>query len=196
MYKLLIILLLLLIAGRSSAQTAKDTLIYNLPVINNKLIYEGNGKTEGRNKADLDSLLKNWIQSYFNLHKLTADQATIIPANNDTTGVILSQGILEYKVRPGMVNIDFVAIIRIKVLVTDGWYSYKIDRIFFRPKNGTLNAMGYQNDPEYLIREYKKKHIGFWTAWNVTRKQMREYLSTMNAAIRSCISSLNNTMTK
>ena len=178
------------------AQTAKDTLIYNLPVINNKLIYEGNGKVAGRNKADLDSLLKTWIQSYFNLRNLAADQATIIPLDSDTTGVVLSQGMLEYKVRPGMVNIDFVAIIRIKVLVTDGWYSYKIDRIFFRPKNSTLNAMGYQNDPEYLINEYKKKHIGFWTAWNVTRGQMREYLSTMNTAVRNCISSLNNAMTK
>lgn len=192
--KTFVITLLQFAVSTAFAQKPKDTLIYNLPTVNDHLIYEGTAKVQGRNKATLDSLARAWFFDYFRMNNLSADSTMSISSVNDTTSTALNRGMIEYKVRPGMVNITFIAFINIKVSVADNSYSYKIDHIFFRPKNATLNSVGYQNDPEYLIKVYKKKHLGLATAWNVTRGQIREYLSMMNAVVRSCIASLNSRM--
>jgi hypothetical protein len=105
----------------------------------------------------------------FTLNNVSTGKAEIILLTGDTTGIALNNGEFDFKVRPGMVNINFVMIVNIKVLVTDSSYSYKIDHIFFRPKSYNLNSIGYQNDPEYLIKVYKRKHLGLATSWNVTR---------------------------
>jgi len=194
MIKTLLPGLFLLCSTAVLAQQDKDTLIYNLPVVNGKLIYSGIGKAAGRNRSTLDTIAKNWFHSYFKLDESSEEKAAIMPLSNDTSLFLLNNGVLGYKTKPGMVNISFVAIIRIELSCTDNYYSYKIDHIFFRPKSGALNAMGYQNDPEYLIKVYKRKHLGFWTAWNVSRGQIRDYLHNMNTAVRSCIASLNKAM--
>jgi len=195
MKRLLFAGILLLMTRVALAQKGdKDTLIYNLPVVNGRLIYEGSGKVNGRDRATLDSTAKQWFYGFFKLNHLSDENPAVVFSDSDTSTVMLNRGFLEYSVRPGMVNISFVAIIRIKVTCADNTYGYKIDNIFFRPKNGTLNALGYQNNPQYLIEVYKRKHIGFWTSMNVTRAQIRDYLSNMNAAIRDCIASLNKAM--
>jgi hypothetical protein len=190
---LIIISILLFISGAIFAQSSKDTLIYNLPVVNGKLVYTGNGTAKGRDKKTLDSVAKNWLFSYFKENKLSDKKPLVTFLMSDTSTYILYQGLLSYQVRPGMVNISYMAIIDIKINIADNYYSYQIDHIFFRPKSGFLNAAGYQNDPEYLVRVYKQKHLG-WTAMNVTRNQIRDYLSKMNAAVRDCIGSLNGVM--
>jgi hypothetical protein len=64
MYKSLVILVFLFLVSKASAQKAKDTLIYNLPVVNDKLIYQGAGSVPGRDKATLDSLAKSWVYGF------------------------------------------------------------------------------------------------------------------------------------
>ncbi len=194
MNRLVIILLFLLLAKAGFAQKPIDSLIYNLPVVNGKLMYSGYADVKGRNRTELDSIAKKWVFSYFKDSQLIETQGIPLPLYTDTTSIILNRGLLKYKMRPGMVNITFYSIITLKVGCTDNRYNYQIDSIYFRPKSGALNALGYQNSPEYLISVFKKKHLGFWTSMNVTRNQIREYLSTMNTAIRDCIASLNKAM--
>jgi hypothetical protein len=194
MNKTLLLLLLLFITKTGFAQKPKDTLIYNLPVVNGKLIYTGYADVKGRDKAELDSIAKKWVLSYFKDNQLTEASGTPILTPNDTTSIILNQGLLKYKIKPGMVNITFYTIITLKMGCVNNYYNYEISNIFFRPKSGVLNAWGYQNSPEYLITIFKRKHLDFWTAMNVTRNQIREYLDKMNEAVRNCIASLNKAM--
>ena len=191
--RILPILALLFVVKIASAQKV-DTVINNLPIVNDKIIYNGEREIKGRDKATLDSIAKKWFISYFTLNQLSADKATSVGMESDTAGVLLNRAFIEYKVRPGWVDIPFILIARVKVSVWDGHYSYTIDDIHFRPKNNTLAGIGYQNDPDYLAKTYKRKHLGLATAWVVTRKQIREYLGTMNKTVRGCITSLNNAM--
>jgi hypothetical protein len=194
MPRLLTIIFLLLSINTALAQKPKDTLIYNLPVVNDKLIYQGNGTINGKSRPALEAATKNWFASYFKANDLGEPYTPFVTIGNDTSSFLLKRGILEYKVKPGMANINFVALIRIKVACTDNHYSYKIDSILFRPKNNTLNGIGYENDPNYLISIYKRKHLGISTAWEVSRGQIREYLGKINGAVRDCIASLNKAM--
>jgi len=189
-----IILLFLLLTNAVFGQKKRDTLIYNLPVVNDKLIYEGSRSVIGRNRAELDTLAKNWYFTYFKNSQINEKKNPLITTGTDTSSFLLNRGVILFHVKPGLINISFLALIRVKVTCTDFHYSYKIDSILFRPQNNTLNALGYQNDPEYLIKIYKRKHLGLSTAMDVTRGQIREYLSKMNATIRECIASLNKAM--
>jgi len=194
MPRLLTIILMLLSINTAFAQKPKDTLIYNLPVVNDKLTYQGNCTVNGKSRLVLENSTKNWFSSYFKGNDLGEPFTPFITISHDTSSFLLTRGVLEYKVKPGMVNINFVALIRIKVVCTDNHYSYKIDSILFRPKNNTLSQIGYENDPNYLISIYKRKHLGLSTAWEVSRGQIREYLAKMNSAVRDCIASLNKAM--
>jgi hypothetical protein len=53
----------------------------------------------------LDSIAKNWYISYF-FHRLP---------EKDTLNSILGRGLFEYKVKPGMINIDYEAAITVQI---------------------------------------------------------------------------------
>jgi hypothetical protein len=185
MNRLFIILSLLLLAKASFAQNPKDTMVTNVPTLNNgRILYTDSLIVKGRSKHILDSIAQNWYISYF-FHRLP---------EKDTLNSIYGRGLLEYKVKPGMINIDYEAAITVQITCKDGWYKYQMYNIKFRPKSGVLNDVGYQNDPEYLIKIYKQKHLSFAEAWNVSRGQIRDYISKMNKAVQECIASLNKTM--
>ena len=184
MNRLLIILLLLLFAKISFAQNPKDTMVTNVPTVNGRILYTDSLMVKGRSKHVLDSIAQNWYISYF-FHRLP---------EKDTLNSIYGRGLLEYKVKPGMINIDYEAALTVQITCKDGWYKYQMYDIKFRPKSGVLNDVGYQNDPEYLIKIYKQKHLTFAQGWNVTRGQIRDYVSKMNRAVKACIASLNKTM--
>jgi hypothetical protein len=189
MNKLLLIVLFLFVTKAGFAQKDKDTVVYNLPVVDGKLVYTGSVNLNGHDRAKLDSNAKNWLNSYFKYH-----QRDTLSKDKDTTNSVLNWGILEYHVTPGLISIPFYAIITVKINCNNDSYSYKIFDIHFRPQNGTLNAIGYQRDPDYLIGLYKQKHIGFITSMSIDRKMIREYLSKTNSAILNCIASLNKAM--
>jgi hypothetical protein len=169
-------------------QTGKDTIVYNLPTVDGKLIYTGGA--ELKNKASY-SVAKKWLFGYFNLSEANA---TTPLAKHDTTNLTLRRGLLDYYVKPGLIKINFIAIANIKINLTANKYTYKIDSIYFRPKNNVLNELGYQNSPEYLIELYKQKHLGLFTSMQLDRNMIRKYLSAINAAVLECITSLNKAM--
>jgi hypothetical protein len=189
MNKLLLVILLLLIAAPGFAQQENDSLIYKLPTINNKLVYADNIIIQGRDSIRLDSTAKKWFNSYYADHQPDTTQGKNIK------GSVVAQGILLYNVKPGLISIPFYAVVSVQINCRKNGYTYKMFNIHFRPKNGTVNAVGYQNDPDYLIKLYKQKHIGLITSMSVNRNMIRKYLTAMNTAIQASIAALNKAMT-
>jgi len=185
--KLILLAAFLLASNVIFAQ--KDSIVYKIPMEGDKVAYSGSVAVMNKSRVTLDTISKAWLKGYFKYLR----PAT--PPDSQDTSSIFSQGLLEYKVRPGMINIPFYCQITIRVTCKDNRYSYHISDIYFRPQNGFLNAVGYQNSPDYLVRVGKKKHLGLATSWNVSRGQIREYLTRMNTAILECIASLNKAMT-
>ena len=185
--KLILIAAFLLVSNVILAQ--KDSIVYKIPTVGDKVVYRGRVTVNSKTLVMLDTASKTWFNSYFTYRR----PAT--PADGQDTSSVFSQGLLEYKVRPGMINIPFSCQITIRITCKDNQYSYRISDIYFRPKSEFLNAVGYQNSPDYLVRVGKKKHLGLATSWNVSRGQIREYLTKMDAAIRDRIASLNKAMT-
>jgi hypothetical protein len=184
--KLILLVAFLLVSNAIFAQ--KDSIVYKIPMAGDKVVYSGTVAANGKSHVMLDSVAKTWFSNYLSYHH------PVTPADGQDTSSVFGQGLLEYKVRPGMINIPFYCQITIRITCKDNRYSYSISDIYFRPKSSTLNAMGYQNSPEYLIRAGKKKHLGLSTAMNVTRGQIREYLTRMDTAILECIASLHKAM--
>ena len=184
MNRILLIVLLLLLTKASFAQSPKDTVVTQVPTVNGRILYTDSLIVKGRSKHVLDSIAQNWYISYF-FHRLP---------EKDTLNSILGRGLLEYKVKPGMININYSAAVTIQITCKDGWYRYRIYDIRFRPKSDLLNDVGYQNDPEYLIKIYKQNHLTFAQAYVVSRSQIRDYISKMDKAVKECIASLNRTM--
>jgi hypothetical protein len=167
----------------------KDSIVYKIPTEGDKVVYSGTVTVNNKSRAMLDTASKTWLKGYFKYLRPATP-----PEGQDTSGSF-NQGLLEYKVRPGMVNIPFFCQITIHITCHDNSYAYRISDIYFGPQSGFLNAVGYQNSPDYLVRVGKKKHLGLATSWNVSRGQIREYLTRMNTAILECIASLNKAMT-
>jgi hypothetical protein len=190
MKRLLLIVLFLFIAKTGLAQKDKDTVVYNLPVVDGKLVYTGTVNVTGHNSAKLDSSAKKWVTSHFKYH-----EPDTLSKDKDTTAIsVLSWAAIEYHIKPGLISIPFYLIITIKVNCQNNSYSYKIFNIYFRPQSRALSTIGYQRDPSYLIMLYKQKHIGFIHSMSIDRSMIREYLSGTNSAIRDCIASLNKAM--
>jgi len=189
MNKLLLLLSFLLLSAASFAQTGKDTIVYNLPVVNGHLLYADSINVKGRSAAQLDTAAKHWFLGYFKNYRLLK-----LADKKDTANFIFSEALLEYYLTPGLVPIKFFAIITLQIDCRNSNYNYKIYNIYFRPKSDFLNSVGYQNDPDYLISIYKQKHLGFGTSVVVDRKQIRNYLGHMNIEVRKCITSLNKAM--
>lgn len=180
----LLLFILLLLTRLSIAQKPRDTVVTNVPTINNKILYTDSITVQGRSKQELDSIGRIWCTGYFYDRMF----------EKDTLNSVYCRGIIAFKVKPGMVNIDYVAWITVLITCTDNQYKYQIYDIRFRPKSDALNSIGYQKDPEFLIRVYKQKHLSFGTYWNVTRGQIRDYISKMDIAVKKCIVSLNKAM--
>jgi hypothetical protein len=187
MNRILLVFSLLLCARLCSAQ--KDTVVTNLPMVDGKLVYAGNVNVTGQDSVVLNTTANNWLKKYFKYYRPCATPRPA-PANS-----MLSQGVLEYDVKPGLINIPYQCLINIEVTSTNQGFSYKIYDIHFGPKSRALNAIGYERDPEYLIGLYKQKHIGFIKSMTIDRHEIRDYLSKMNSAIIACISSLKTAMT-
>jgi hypothetical protein len=184
MNRLLILLALLLFSKTSFAQKPRDTMVTNVPTIHDRILYTDSLTVNNRSKHELDSMARNWCTGYF------YDRLF----EKDTLNSVYCRGVIAYKVKPGMINIDYVAWITVLVTCTDNKYKYQIYNIRFRPKSDALNNIGYQKDPEFLIKAYKQKHLSFGTYWNVTRGQIRDYISKMDIAVKQCIASLNKAM--
>jgi len=184
--KLILFAAFLLLSNVVFAQ--KDSIAFKIPTEGDKVVYSGSVTVNNKSHVLLDTAAKAWLKSYFKYLR----PAT--PADTQDTSAVFSQGMLEYKVRPGMVNISFFCQVTIRVTCKDNAYTYRISDIYFRPKSEFLNGVGYQNSPDYLVMIGKRKHLGFGTAWNVSRGQIREYLTKMDMNIRACIASLNKAM--
>ncbi|RWY52363.1 hypothetical protein [Mucilaginibacter gilvus] len=188
MKRYLITAILALLLRCALAQGVKDSLVYHLPMVNDKLIYTDTVKVTGK-KALLDSAANAWFKNYFkNYRPYPADREI------DAGAAVFNQAMLEFKVSPGLIAIDYFAAVSIKITCGNNFYTYKIYEISFRPKNGVLNKIGYQKNPEYLIELYKKKYLGLITSMSLSRGMIREYLDKMNTAVIACIESLNRAM--
>lgn len=168
----------------------KDSIVFKIPTEGDKVVYSGTVAVNNKNRLTLEAASKAWLVNYFKSYR------SAIPADSQDSSSVFSQGLLEYKVRPGMVNIPFFCQITLRITCKDNTYAYRISDIFFRPKSDFLNAAGYQNSPDYLVKVGRRKHLGFGTAWKVSRGQIREYLAQMNTAILACTASLNKAMTE
>jgi len=187
MSKTLSLILLLLLAKTCFAQKAKDTLVYNLPVINDKLIYTDSIEVKGRDSISLDSTAKKWFKDYYIVHQADTTQGKNIK------GSIVSQGILEFYLSPNLYRVPFYMVVSVQINCWNNHYSYKMCNIHFRSKSGFLNTIyNYPSDPEYLIKQYKQKHLGLL---DINMRHMtRARLSAMNKVVRASIVSLNKAM--
>ena len=177
-----------IIATGVFAQKAKDTLIYNLPVENGRLIYKDSITLKGRSKASLDTAAVSWFKGYFKYYKPDS-----LANANDPENSIEELAILEFNVRPGLINIPYQAVITIHIGCRDNNYTYEIYNIRFGPRSSSISYL-YQHNPEYLIGLYKQKHAGFMRTFIVDKGMIRNYLTNMNTAILACIASLKKAM--
>jgi hypothetical protein len=185
-YQLVLFFFFLLAFNAAFAQ--KDSIAYKIPTEGDKVVYSGTVAVNNKSAAQLDAISKSWMDSYFKYHLPAA-----APIGADTTK-LYNKATIEYKVRPGMVNIPYYCQFIISITCKDNQYSYRISDIYFRPKSNTLNGIGYKNSPDYLVKIGKRKHLGLAISWDITRGQIREYLSKMNTAMLECIASLNKAM--
>lgn len=190
MKRFLLIILILFIAKTGLAQKDKDTSVYNLPVVNGKLVYTATINVSAHDSAKLDSNAKKWVISYFKYHE--AD--TLSKDKDTTTTSVLSCAALEERIKPGLINIPFYITMTIKVNCKSNHYIYRIFDIYFRAQSRAVSAIGFQRDPSYLIALYKQKHIGFVNSMSIDKKMIREYLCKTNTAVLDCIASLNKAM--
>jgi len=175
MNKSLLLALLLLITAAGFAQSDKDSLVYNLPVVNGMLLYKDSVTLNNHSAVKLDSTAKKWFNSYFKYH-----QPYVPPKGVDTTNSVLSYAALEFKLSSMVGGIPFFTQIILTIKCKANNYTYKISDIYFRPENGVLNAIGYQRDPNYLIKIYKQKHLGMKHLFDLDRSMIRNYLSHLN----------------
>ncbi|MCR8558029.1 DUF4468 domain-containing protein [Mucilaginibacter sp. BJC16-A38] len=191
--KILAVLLFLLLAKVGIGQTSKDSIVYNLPVINGKLVYADSIIVKGHDKAILDTTAKKWFKGYFKVYR-----PDTLAKDKDTSSVILNRAGLEFRIATtsvALVKYDFYLIFSIKINCKNGYYTYRISDIFFVPKKDFYRrVIYYQSSPDYLIGLYKQKHLGFANSINLGRKKIREYLKCTDDTIRACIASLNKTM--
>jgi len=187
MNKALSLIVFLLLANACFAQKGKDTVVYNLPVFDGKLIYTDSIEVKGRDSTTLDTMAKKWFNSYYVAHKADTTQGKNIK------GSVVCQGILEFHLSPNLYRVLFYMIVSVQIKCWHNHYSYKMWNIHFRSKSGFLNAIyNYPSDPEYLIKQYKQKHLGLLDI--NTRHMTRARLSAMNNVVRASIASLNKAM--
>jgi len=190
MNRSILIILFLLIANADFAQKGKDTVVYNLPVVNGRVVYTDSINIKGKSKAVLDSAVQRWFTGYFKSYR-----PDTLAKDRDANSNILSQVLLEFRNSPNSYRIvyyNFYLIMTIKVNCKDGYYTYTIFDIFFRPKSGFVNAViVHPTNMEYLIELYKKKHRGLYS---LDKSTIRSYLFNVNSVIQTCIASLNKAM--
>lgn len=191
MNKSLFTLLLIGITSTAFAQRElKDSVIQRMKTDTSGMIfYMDSIQVKGHNKAQLDSAAKKWFHGYF----LYAD-TNVNRTNKPQGGAIFNRGVFEFKCMPGYVYVPFYGIMTIQVICKDNFYSYRITDLYFRPHNGFLNAIGYQRNPNYLLKLYYKKHLSFGELMNVDKRMIRAYLFSIDEAVHKCISSLNTAM--
>ena len=191
MNKAVILILLLLSVKVGFAQKGKDTVVYNLPVINGKLTYTDSIRVQGHNKVILDSAAKKWINNNFKYH-----WADTLLKDKGITSSVLSYGILEFRAPPNSIRAvyyDYYLRITIKITCNNDYYTYEIFDAYFRPKSGFFNKVViHPTSADWLIDIYKKKHYGLMN--NFDGSTIRYYLSCVNKAILNCIASLNKSM--
>ena len=190
MYKRLLSALFILLSAPAFAQREnKDSVIKHIPLIKDKIVYTDSISVNGHSGKQLDSAAKKWFLGNFS-RKDSITNATPQVGYN----AVSNTGIFEFKCMPGYVNVLFYGIMTIQITCYDNSYTYRISDLYFRPHNNFLNGAGYQRDPNYLIGLYYKKHLSFGEAWNVDRHEIKGYLVGLDAAVRSCIASLNKAM--
>jgi len=194
MNRLSLIILFLLTATAGFAQTDKDSLANNMPLVNGRLVYADSISVTGHSRKMLEDTAKKWFAGYFKIYR--PDNSS---KDKDANASILSQAALMFRMTTtsvALVKYDFYLIFTIRIDCSDGHYRYKIFDIFFTPKSRLFRAAGYyQTSPECLIGLLTKKHMGFEPGIDMGRKKVREYLSNIDSDIRNCIASLNKAMT-
>jgi hypothetical protein len=191
MNKWLLCLMFLLISVSAFAQKNKDSLVNNMPVIDGKLTYTDSITVKDRNGVVLDSLAKKWFNGYFKYH--WTDSLT---NGQNAPGSVLSKAILEFRASPNSYKIvyyNYIVLITIKIDCKEGYYTYKISDVYFRPKNGFLNKVViHPASADKVLDDYKKKNYSFW---HIDGATLRNYLNCIDTSIRNCIASLNTAMT-
>ncbi len=94
-------LLLFFVFAFNAAFAQKDSIVYKIPTEGDKVVYSGTVSVNNRAAAQLDAASKSWLDSYFKYHLPAA-----APDGADTTK-LYNKATIEYKVKPGMVNIPF-----------------------------------------------------------------------------------------
>jgi hypothetical protein len=184
---LFVIFLFLVKAG--FAQTGKDTVVYNLPVVDGKLIYADSVEVKGHNKAKLDSISKKWLDTCFIYYRSDTSAQ-----GRDAKYSVSSQGVVMFNMRGTVLKLDYYCLMTLHVICKDNGYSYSISDLHLKPKSGFYYSVQGGRDPDYLIALYKKKHWSLKEVYEYDRPMIRNHLLPMNTRILAFIASLNKAM--
>jgi hypothetical protein len=191
MNRVLMIIFLALIVNVSRAQKGKDTIVYNLPIVDGKLVYSDSVAVKGRSRIVLDSIAKKWFAGNVTPYKDCCN-----PLATESGSSVFSQGLLQFRAPPNswrVVYYDYIMLVTVKVDCGEGYYKYKIYDMHFRPKSNFFNTVvEHPTNPEYLIDRYKKKKYGLLSS--MPAEIIRIYLACVNTSVRNCIASLNKAM--
>ena len=185
MNKLAFIIIFLSVGNIALAQ--KDTTLYYIPLINNKIVYQDSIIVPGRTRAEIDAAAKKWFYNYFKIYKTNTTQKIEDPANS-----ISDLGIIEFDMAPRKKRHRFYLVTNIDINCRDNNYSYKIYYIYIRPKGGLLKGAGcFAGSSETLVNMYNKKRLRFFRLKESRKKMIVNYLANIDANVRNCINSLN-----
>ena len=87
-YKLVLLFFFLLAFNAAFAQ--KDSIVYKIPTVGDKVVYSGTVTVNNKSAAQLDAVSKSWMDSYFKYHLPAA-----APAGADTTK-LYNKATIEY----------------------------------------------------------------------------------------------------
>jgi hypothetical protein len=224
MYRLTFTFSLLLLTAKLFAQSHRDSLVNNMPMVNGRLVYADTVKVPGHSQKQLDTTAKKWFAGYFKFQRpdtarrkdstttngkdsaatklkdSTVSKVKELKGDNDATGDLSRQAVLEFRMTTtsvALVKYKFYLVMSIKIHCIDNGYTYKIDDIFFVPESKVFRAVGYYDtSPEYLIGLYQKKHMGLEPSIDLGRKKVVEYLNNVDTGVRGAIASLQQVMMK
>jgi len=185
MAKRVIVIFWVLLGNVAFAQ--RDTTLYYIPIINNKIVYQDSITVAHHNRTQLDAAAKKWFYSYFKQYKPNLSQRVVDPKSS-----VSELGIMEFNMVPENEKKTFYLITNVDIVCKDNTYSYKISYIYIKPKESGSDC--FSGSSETLVEMYHQKHYHFLEVTDERRKMIANYLANIDANVRICIASLKKAM--
>jgi hypothetical protein len=188
MKKLILIALLGILCLSVKAQI-KDTIGLNLPIVDDKIVYEGVVEVPGKTKSDLYQRAQQWFVDFFK------GSDNVIQNQDKDAGLIVGKGMLDFNAR---VALGMTLVVHdklyVKIICKDNKYKYFVYDMTYGPSDGNeKNSVSYDNIYRHLIGTLDKvgnKKIGG------SKTALKDVLTKNDIEVKKMIESIKLAMNK